>query len=117
MIISNTSMRVSKYITLNLSKILGRKIFKYKDIFPIIEVSYPSTTCIRFFKIYDMIIMPICSISVYINGYNLIKYDNEFPGKLLPIRYIKCKGFIIDRWRIYRWLNKIIKEYNKNDKS
>ena len=108
-ITSITGRRVENDLVRNLSRIVGRRIFRYKNISVMIVINSATHVYIKFMDNLDSNwACSICQINVFVHGYNLVgSIDN---GSL----YIESKGFFRDRYNVYKWLNEKIKEYKKS---
>ena len=68
----------------------------------------PSHICIRFYEVsMSDYARPLCSIDILEEYYAL---TGSIAKKIL---YIYPKNLIVDRWKIYRWLTKTIKDYRR----
>lgn len=107
--ISITGIEVNKDVARNMSRIIGPKIFKYKNVNAIVVINSPDHAYIKFIEISDSeYSRPLCQI-------NIFKEDYALTGSIATGSvYYKPKGFAIDKFRIYRWLRKTIKEYQKD---
>lgn len=106
--ISVNGIKIHPDIVINLSKILSERLFKYQDIKPAVTVNSYTHVYISFMDFSDPnYAIPICRINLFADGYNLT--GSIVSGSL----YIRAKGFIRDRWRVYKWLDDAIKGYRR----
>lgn len=106
--ISVNGIKIHPDIVRNLSRILSERIFKYKNINPIVTVNSYTHVYISFIDISDPnYAIPVCMINLFVNGYSITGSIVSGPT------YISAKGFIRDRWRVYKWLDNAIKGYGR----
>ena len=103
---SITGRRVENDLVRNISRIVGKKIFRYKNTSVMIIVNSATHVYIKFMdNLNSNWSSPICQINVFVHGYNLV-------GSITTDSlYIKNKGFFRDRYKVYKWLRNVIKEY------
>ena len=102
MITRKFTTKVSK----NLGRVLSDKIFRYENV--VVEVCDNSNThaYVTFTEISNNEDPKyVCRINVYENLYTLAGPMGTGTMRIDP------KNTIVDRWRIYRWLDKTIKNY------
>ena len=106
---SVNGIMIHSNIVRNLSRILSGRIFKYKNINPIVFVNSYTHVYIGFMDISDSnYAIPVCRINLFVDRYSLTS------SVVIGPTYVYAKGFIRDRWRVYKWLDDVIKEYKKN---
>lgn len=107
-VVTVTGIEVHKDVARNMSRIIGREIFKHKNINPIVTINSPTHAYIKFIEISDVeYARPLCQINIFMDRYAL--NGSISKGTV----YLYSKGFIIDRWRVYRWLRGVIKEFRR----
>ena len=106
--VSVNGARIHFSIVRNLSRILSERIFKYKNIKPTVVVNSYTHVYISFIDTSDSsYAIPVCRINLFVNEYSLTGFIVSGPT------YVSAKGFIRDRWRVYKWLDNVIKEYRR----
>lgn len=106
--VSVNEVKIHSSIVRNLSRILSERIFKYKNIKPAVVVNSCTHVYISFADTSDPnYTVPICRIKLFVDGYRLTGSIVSGPT------YVSAKGFIRDRWRVYKWLDNVIKEYRR----
>lgn len=104
--ISVSGVEIHPDIVKNMSRIIGPKLFKYDKISPKVIVNSYTHVVISFKDITDHnYAIPVCRINLFVDQYALT--GSIAKGSV----YIKAKGFMRDRWAVYRWLKDTIKEY------
>lgn len=104
--ISVNGIKIHPDIVRNLSRILSERIFKYKNINPIVTVNSYTHVYISFIDISDPnYAIPVCRINLFVNSYSITGSIVSGPT------YISAKGFVRDRYKVYKSLKYIMKDY------
>ena len=107
---SINGIKVENDLVRNISRVVGKKIFRYKNTSVTIIANSATHVYINFIDNIDSNRSgPMCQINIFNHGYNLIS-----RGKC--ITYYKSRGFIRDRYRIYKWIGSVIRDYRREKK-
>ena len=106
--INKNGQKFNKKIIRNMRRVLGSRIFKYKNIHVEVVRRSPTYVYAEFFETsitgYTGL---ICRINIFEKKYTLVAFDSKEYITLV------AKNLLFDRLRIYKWLHNTIKEYRR----